>query len=910
MKALVANVAANAGSVPLGAAGHRRKSLARRIGLQFLWLTLVAATATVIAPAAALAAAGDWAQFRESQTHQAHNTNETVLSDITVPSLGLAWTGATGGVVNSSPAVANGVVYVGSTDGKLYAFAVGCGTGGVACTPLWSSTAVGAIDSSPAVANGVVYVGSADGKLYAFAVGCATGGGTCSPVWTSATLGAIHSSPSVDSGVIYVGSDDHSLYAFAVGCATGGATCSPVWSGATKGAIASSPAVASGVVYVGSDDHSLYAFAVGCATGGLSCTPLWTAVTGGAVHASPSVLTGVVYVGSLDGNLYAYDAAGVTGCSGGICTPIWVATTGGPIYSSPSVGDGRVWTGSDDGKVYAFRVNCNTAGGPCTPQWTGDVGHAIRSSSASAHDVLYFGASDGKIYAFDADCGTGGAACSPAWSATIGADVQSSPAVSDGAIYVGSSDHKLYAFQLLVDHLVLTPAISSVNAGIYQAYKTEAFNAASVDLGDVTSLTTFTISTGTCTANACGAIVGGDFTVTATFAGAMATAALHVTLVGASYHPLTPPVRMVDTRTGNGLSTKLTANTPATFQVAGRLGIPAGATAVTGNVTVVKPSFYWALYLGPLPAASPTTSTVNFATGEIVANGLTVALGPSGTLSATYISTAGNTTDLVFDVTGYFTPDASGGTYHAIEPARLLDSRVNNGFSGKLSANTPATFVVAGRGGVPLNATAVTGNVTVVNSTFSWAVYLGPNPVANPSTSTINFNTGEIKANSLTVALSGTGTLSATFISTAGNKTDLVFDVTGYYTADASGSKFVPLVPARLLDSRVANGFSGKLVANTPRTFQVSGRGGVPSNANAVTGNVTVVNETNSWAVFVGPNPTAAPSTSTLNFNKGDIKANGLTVELSPTGTLAVTYISTAGNTTDLVFDVTGYYLP
>ena len=894
------------------AMGHRRNRLSRRIGIQLIWLTIVAASATVIGPATTFAAAGDWAQFRESQTHQAHNTNETVLSDITVPSLGLAWTGATGGAVNSSPTVANGVVYVGSADGKLYAFAVGCGNGGGACTPLWSSAAIGALDSSPAVAGGVVYIGSADGKLYAFAVGCASGGGTCSPVWSSATLGAIHSSPSVDAGVIYVGSNDGKLYAFAAGCATGGATCSPVWSGATGAAIASSPAVASGVVYVGSDDHKLYAFAVGCASGGLSCTPLWTALTGGAVHASPSVLTGVVYVGSLDGNLYAFDAAGVTGCSGGLCTPIWMATTGGPIYSSPSVGDGRVWTGSDDGKVYAFRVNCNTGGGLCTPQWTGDVGHAIRSSSASAHDVLYFGASDGKLYAFDADCGTGGAVCTPAWSHTIGTDVQSSPAVSDGVVYAGSSDHRLYAFHLRVDHLVLSPATTSINAGIYQAYMAEAFNAASVDLGDVTSLTTFTISTGICTANSCGAIVGGDFTVTATYAGATGTAALHVTLVGSTYVPI-KPVRLLDTRAGNGLSGKLHANTPATFQIAGRAGsgIPASASAVTGNVTVVNETNSWAVYLGPSPIAAPSTSTINFSAGQITGNGLTVALSASGTLSATYISTAGNTTDLVFDVTGFFIPDASGATYHAISPSRLLDTRSGNGLAAKLKANTPATFTVAGRAGsgIPANAVAVTGNVTVVNASNSWAVYLGPDPVAAPTTSTINFSAAEVKGNSLTVALGTGGNLSATYISTAGNTTDLVFDVTGYYTADVSGAKYVPISPARLLDTRFGNGLSAKLSANTPATFVVGGRGLIPANASAVTGNVTVVNETNSWAVFLGPVPTASPGTSTINFNKGDVKGNGLTVALGTGGTLSATYISTSGNTTDLVLDVTGYFL-
>jgi hypothetical protein len=147
-------------------------------------------------------------------------------------------------------------------------------------------------------------------------------------------------------------------------------------------------------------------------------------------------------------------------------------------------------------------------------------------------------------------------------------------------------------------------------------------------------------------------------------------------------------------------------------------------------------------------------------------------------------------------------------------------------------------------------------------------------------------------------------------MSFAGNTTDLIFDVTGYYTADATAATYVPITPARLLDTRVGDGLSGALPANTPATFQVSGRGGIPTYATAVSGNVTVVDETYSWAVFVGPVPTASPTTSTINFLKGDIKANGLTVALGSGGTLSVTYMSTTGQTTDLVFDVTGYFVP
>jgi hypothetical protein len=418
--------------------------------------------------------------------------------------------------------------------------------------------------------------------------------------------------------------------------------------------------------------------------------------------------------------------------------------------------------------------------------------------------------------------------------------------------------------------------------------------------------------------------------LTRRIAGAVALGALAVSLVGAAppeptaavsnrqspaspvssatYHPMTP-VRLLDTRSGNGLSVRLVANTPATFQIGGRGGVPDGAAAVTGNLTVVDPSFAWAVYLGPSPVAYPTTSALNFVAGDVKTNGVTVALGSAGSLSATYMSTPGNTTDLVFDVTGYFTGDQSGASYHPVAPVRLLDSRSNNGLSGRLVANTPATFQIGGRGGVPEGATAVTGNLTVVDPSFAWAVYLGPDPVPSPGTSTLNFARGEVKANGVTVALGSGGSLSATYMSTPGNTTDLVFDVTGYYTADDSGAVYIPVAPARLLDSRADVGLTRKLVANTPATFQIGGRGGIPTSATAVTGNLTVVNPSFAWAVYLGPSPVAYPTTSALNFVAGDVKANGVTVALGSGGTLSATYMSLPGNTTDLVFDVTGYYL-
>lgn len=76
------------------------------------------------------------------------------------------WRWGTGGLVFSSPAVANGVVYVGIGDvysgGGVYA--LDASTGAV----LWSYPTSDWVQSSPAVTNGVVYVGGYDGNVYAF----------------------------------------------------------------------------------------------------------------------------------------------------------------------------------------------------------------------------------------------------------------------------------------------------------------------------------------------------------------------------------------------------------------------------------------------------------------------------------------------------------------------------------------------------------------------------------------------------------------------------------------------------------------------------------------------------------------------------------------------------------------------
>ena len=371
------------------------------------------------------------------------------------------------------------------------------------------------------------------------------------------------------------------------------------------------------------------------------------------------------------------------------------------------------------------------------------------------------------------------------------------------------------------------------------------------------------------------------------------------------------PTRVLDTRVNNGLNGKFSSDNPRTFQVAGRLGIPSNAVAITGNLTVVNQSAAGYVSLGPTSTATPTSSTLNFPKGDTRGNAVTVALDGIGNLSAVFKSSPGATTHLILDVTGFFVRDTAGASYHAFDPARVLDTRVGTGLSGKFSDSSPRTFMVWGSGGVPSGAVAVTGNLTVVGQSKAGYLSLGPSVSSSPSFSTINFPKGDTRGNAVTVKLDGSGNLSAVYKGSPGATTELVFDVTGYFTQDLTGTRYVALEPVRLLDTRTGNGLSGKFVSGTVRDWNIAGLSGVPADAAAVTGNLTVVGQSKAGYVSLGPTVSSSPSFSTINFPTGDVRGNSVSVALSdtaPTGHLAAVYKAATGATTNLILDVTGYY--
>ncbi len=301
----------------------------------------------------------------------------------------LQWAFKTDGPVIGTPAVANGVVFFGSTDGKLYAVDEETGR------QKWQYPTLAArpVTSSPAVANGLVYVGGFDGVLYAVNErrleakrlhGYAPAAQTIPDSWDLYT-----SSPAVSNGRVYVGSGDGNVYALD---AQSGAV---QWKFATGDIVHASPAIANNTVYIGSWDSHLYA--LDAETG----QEKWRFKAGedAFIHnqqgfqSSPTVADGTVYVGCRDGHVYALDAANGR--------KKWdYPTSKGWVNSTPAVRGGLVYAGTSDG--YRFLALDARTG---RLRLSLDAKGAVFSSPGLAGGLAYVGVSNGKLLAIDATTG-------------------------------------------------------------------------------------------------------------------------------------------------------------------------------------------------------------------------------------------------------------------------------------------------------------------------------------------------------------------------------------------------------------------------------------------------------------------------------------------------------------------------
>jgi hypothetical protein len=236
------------------------------------------------------------------------------------------------------------------------------------------------------------------------------------------------------------------------------------------------------------------------------------------------------------------------------------------------------------------------------------------------------------------------------------------------------------------------------------------------------------------------------------------------------------PARLYDTRqTGDRLSDGQTLQ----VKVAGKNGIPMGASAVALNVTGVDATDEGYVTVYPCGTERPVVSNLNPHPGRAQPNLVLTPVAADGTVCVYSLQDV----DIVIDVSGYY-KEGSGQRFTPSTPFRFTDTRertrteLQAGTAGtRPAAGQIMTIQVAGVRGVPANVDAVSLNVTATEG--GQAGFLTAWPCGRqPPTSTANYVVNGAISNGAQVSLSAEGTL-CVFTQQA---VHVVIDVNGWWS--------------------------------------------------------------------------------------------------------------------------------
>jgi outer membrane protein assembly factor BamB len=325
----------------------------------------------VLAPLAAQTPAPAWSQFRGTARLSG------VATAAPPATLAVKWTYDAGESVESSAAIADGVVYVGSTKGELLALDLETGK----LRWKYATGPNGFIgESSPAVHDGAVFVGDLAGTVHA--VSAADG----KKLWTFATDGEVKSSPVVVDDLVVIGSYDTHLYAL------DRRSGKVRWKVQTDGPVHATAAVHNGLVYIAGCDERFRAVR---ATDG---KVMFEIALGSYTGASTAIDGERAFVGTFDADVFALDLK-----TRKVAWSYRDPDRQFPYYSSAALdtaaGKTRVIVGGRDKAIHAI----DAATGK--PAWKFVTRARVDSSPALAGGRVYVGSSDGKLYVLDAASG-------------------------------------------------------------------------------------------------------------------------------------------------------------------------------------------------------------------------------------------------------------------------------------------------------------------------------------------------------------------------------------------------------------------------------------------------------------------------------------------------------------------------
>lgn len=342
------------------------------------------------------------------------------------------------------------------------------------------------------------------------------------------------------------------------------------------------------------------------------------------------------------------------------------------------------------------------------------------------------------------------------------------------------------------------------------------------------------------------------------------------------------------------------------------LPAPAGATAVTLNLTGVSPTNGTYLQAYPKPAintAVPLVSNLNLSPGQIAAVAVQVAVSSDG-----YVRIRNNagSTGVIVDVSGYFMDGSGANQYSPISPVRAIDTTLGEG------ATTDVT--VTGLGSVPgLTPVAVVLNLTGASPTKGTYLTVYPTPAIPtdpPVVSNLNLARNTNRANLVTVPIGDAGKIT---IRNAFGSVRAIADVVGFYGTGATGGlAYYSLQPTRFMDTRYGTDTSlGSTAPLGPGgTIAVGLRGSattsvamitVPATAQAFVYNLTAVAPSGNTYLTAYPYGGTRPLSSSVNAGPGTIVPNLAITGGNGSGQVGI--YNFAGKT-PIIIDLAGYYAP
>jgi len=326
---------------------------------------------------------------------------EGVANDSTIPYV-LNWRRLVEGSFCSPVAVADSLLYLGSTD--CYAYCLRARNG----TVRWRYR-TGRANFLAGLTGTLALIGSSDGYLHA--VDQLSG----ESVWRL-PIRKISTEAAVRGDRAFFGTAEGYLYA--VDLHQG----SVLWRVKAGGAVTTTPTVDSEAVYWGTESGF---YAATKSDGFLK----WSFHVQAMVRSRPILWKGMVLWGGDDGYFYAVDAQ-----SG---TLLWKRRTGGQIKSSPAVHNGRVFLGSTNGWVYALDLAQGKPVWKC--QVEAPVGSAV---CLGPGDMLFAGDNRGVLHTINTREGR------KMWSFSTSGSIETPPVVDGYTLYFRSGDGYLYSLNL------------------------------------------------------------------------------------------------------------------------------------------------------------------------------------------------------------------------------------------------------------------------------------------------------------------------------------------------------------------------------------------------------------------------------------------------------------------------------